>query len=68
MEDTPKDWKAVMKERRRAIYQKMKAQRKAYMNKPEVKERMQIAKAKMKNKRRAFMKMVNEQKKKKEKN
>jgi hypothetical protein len=56
-----KDWKAIMKERRKAVYSRMKAQRKAYLNQPEVKERMQIAKAKMKNKRKAFMKQLKEQ-------
>jgi hypothetical protein len=39
----------------------MKAQRKAYLDRPEVKERMQIAKYKAKNKRKAFMKMIKEQ-------
>jgi len=56
-----KDWKAIMKERRQAIYARMKANRKAYLNQPEVKERMQIAKAKAKNKRKAFMQLIKEQ-------
>ena len=61
---TKREWKIILKEQRQAVYRKMKENRKAYMNRPEVKERMQIAKAKMKNKRKAFMKMVNESRKK----
>jgi len=56
-----KDWKTIMKERRRAIYDRMKAARKAYLARPEVKERMQIAKFKAKNKRKAFMKKWREE-------
>lgn len=56
-----KDWKEIAKERRKAIYARMKSQRKIYLNRPEVKERMQIAKFKMKNKRKAFMKKIKEQ-------
>ena len=56
-----KDWKTLMKERRQELYQKMKAQRKIYLNRPEVKERMQIAKYKAKNKRKAFMKKLREE-------
>jgi len=66
METTPepkKDWKTIMKERRRAIYDKMKAKRKEYLARPEVKERMQIAKFKAKNKRKAFMKRIREERK-----
>ena len=66
METNPnpkKDWKTIMKERRRAIYDKMKAARKAYLARPEVKERMQIAKFKAKNRRKAFMKKWREERK-----
>jgi len=56
-----KDWKTIMKERRRAIYDKMKAKRKEYLARPEVKERMQIAKFKANNRRRAFMKRIREE-------
>jgi hypothetical protein len=59
-DDSKKDWKAVMKERRREIYARMKENRRKYLNQPEVKERMQIMKAKMKNKRRALMKEFRE--------
>ena len=60
-EDEPKkDWKAIMKERRKEIYARMKENRRKYLNQPEVKERMQIMKAKMKNRRRAFMKEFRE--------
>ena len=57
-----KDWKTILKARRKEIYQKMKASRKEYMNRPEIKEKMQIAKFKMKNKRKAFMEKIREEK------
>jgi hypothetical protein len=63
-----KDWKAIMKERRKEIYIKMKAQRKAYLAKPEVRERMQIAKYKAKNLRKAFMKKIREERQRKTEN
>lgn len=58
--DAKPDWKEILKERRKAIYARMKAQRKIYLNRPDVNEKMQIAKFKMKNKRKAFMKMIRE--------
>ena len=61
--ESKKDWKTIMKERRRAIYDKMKAKRKEYLSRPEVQERMQIAKFKAKNKRKAFMKKWREERK-----
>jgi hypothetical protein len=39
----------------------MKAQRRAYLDQPEVRERMQIAKFKAKNRRKAFMKKIREE-------
>ena len=66
METNPnpkKDWKTIMKERRRAIYDRTKAARKIYLARPEVKERMQIAKFKAKNRRKAFMKKWREERK-----
>jgi hypothetical protein len=57
-----KDWKAIMKGRRKELYQKMKVRRKAYLNRPEVKERIQIMKFKMKNRRKAFLKELREKK------
>jgi hypothetical protein len=64
-EDAPqKSRKMIMKEIRKKIYARMKAQRKAYLDRPEVKERLQIAKYKAKNKRKAFMKMLKEQRRK----
>jgi hypothetical protein len=56
-----KDWKAIMKQRRKDIYIRMKAQRRAYLDQPEVRERMQIAKFKAKNRRKAFMKKIREE-------
>jgi hypothetical protein len=55
-----KDWKTIMEEKRKEIYARIKENRKKYMNRPEVKERIQIMKAKIKNKRRALAKEFRE--------
>ena len=66
-EEEKKNWKEIMKERRRKLYQEAKARRKEYMNRPEVKERMQIAKAKAKNQRKKYLKELKERMKRKKK-
>jgi hypothetical protein len=64
--EAKKDWKTVMKEHRKELYQKMKANRKKYLNQPDVRERLQIMKYKRKNRRKAILKEIREKRKQKQ--